>query len=289
MYKLIAIMLVFSITAFGHFRKNEESSRSDSGIFGPEYAQIQQTMQNLVDLYPDKVELITLGQTVKGIDQQGIIISKNSGPKNLFVITGATHGNEYLNIVDRLMSELVKTEHSEYNDFLNNDGAYLVIPVLNPDGYDSRRRSNANGADLNRDFPIEPASHDGLVQPESRNLVSFLSDYTASTGAQVKLVVDYHCCNGSLLYPFAYTSTKIDDQDLNAHQRVGAMMETYFPGYAYGITGEILGYYPLGTTKDYWYLTYNALAFTFEGAWRKEKNKFSNHLNWWKELSSTFN
>ena len=52
----------------------------------------------------------------------------------------------------------------------------VIVPVANPDGYRAGRRRNANGVDLNRNFPAENFRHGRgrgtgpLSEPESRAL-----------------------------------------------------------------------------------------------------------------------
>lgn len=59
----------------------------------------------------------------------------------------------------------------------------VVIPVANPDGYAQRKRTNARGVDLNRNFPagnrVERSLHGpaALSEPESRALMRALRAY----------------------------------------------------------------------------------------------------------------
>ncbi len=65
--------------------------------------------------------------------------------KNILII-GTTHGEEPqgYNILKEFLKEKIKCKNNLY-----------VIPCLNPDGYSINSRTNANGVDLNRNFPTK--------------------------------------------------------------------------------------------------------------------------------------
>lgn len=63
--------------------------------------------------------------------------------KNILVI-GTTHGEEPQGY------EILKLYLQNDIKLKNN---FFIIPCLNPDGYEKRTRTNANGVDLNRNFP----------------------------------------------------------------------------------------------------------------------------------------
>jgi len=99
-------------------------------------------------------------------------------------------------------------------------------------------------------------------------------------------MVDYHCCAGALLHPWSYKKANLPAPDLTAHQQIGKLADQYL-NLDVGATGQILGYYPMGTTKDYYYSAYGALAFTYEGRYGKEKNYLDRHVGWWNEMLAT--
>lgn len=288
--KYILLFLILASSAFAHFRIGERAERSDSGIRGPKYAEMMRQIKVVTDLYPELAKNVNIGKTVRGVTIEGVLFKKvqKINPTKLIIITGATHGNEYLNIVDRLVTRFINDENEGFQNYLASGGAVLMIPIMNPDGYDARRRHNMNRKDLNRDYPNSKINLQGLSQIETQGVVGFVNNYLNATGAKLQIVMDYHCCNGSLLYPLGYTKTKMPTNDLNAHQQIGEMMKKYFPSYIYGITGEVLGYFPKGTTKDYWYLEHGALAFTFEGKYRVEDQNIQQHFDWWSELFNHF-
>jgi len=257
---------------------------SDSGIKYKSYQDITNQLIELNKNHPLTTKLINLGVTKNNTKQFALIYSKQFPAKKIVMMTGATHGNEYLNIVDRLTTKLIADKNQKTEDYLNQGGAFLFIPIVNPDGFSARRRTGSRRSDLNRDFPNKDINLEGLKNEETQNIVSFISNYVRVNQTQLKVVIDYHCCNGSLLYPWSYTKTRIPSQDLVAHQEIAKLMLQYLPGYTHGITGEVLGYYPKGTSKDFWYQEFNALAFTFEGRRANEYKNLNGHYLWWSDI-----
>jgi succinylglutamate desuccinylase len=279
----VTIVLAFPMKALAHV-----SAFSDSGIDGPMYSQIAEEMTTLGAEYQDMATVITYGESVgdKPLNVIKIALpSPVSAEKRLgVVISGATHGNEYLNIADRLPQAFLSRWDSipGLMRFLNEGGVLYVVPILNPDGYDRNRRYNNRNVDLNRDFDLIPAEEENFEEPETRQLADFLASEVDSQNVELRVTVDYHCCDGSLLYPWSYSRTSLPEDSLEGHRLIGDLMrDTIDSGYDYGSTGQVLGYYPRGTSKDYYFARYGALAFTFEGAYGRENRNFERHLDWW--------
>lgn len=287
---LVLSILFCGVISFAHIDDSEISLFSESGIYGNSYAEIKKELAQLNQKYPHLTEVIPLSNTVRGRVQYGILIfNKEVGRVDrLSIITGATHGNEYLNIADRLPRSFLEGDLTGVSNYILNNGAILIVPIINPDGYEARQRRNKNGQDLNRDFPNRLIQLKGLSQPETSQYVLWVNQFVQNSKAQLDIVVDYHCCDGSLLYPYGYTSKRINKTDLDRHIFVAELMQTHFPSYRHGITGELLGYFPRGTTKDYWFMDFGALSFTFEGQYRKEHKKLKQHEAWWNDIFSFF-
>ncbi len=66
---------------------------------------------------------------------------------NTILIIGVFHGEEPQG--EYLINEFLKTDLSEIKNKL------LIVPCLNPDGKKRNQRQNANGIDLNRNFPTK--------------------------------------------------------------------------------------------------------------------------------------
>ncbi len=131
-----------------------------------------------------------------------------------------------------------------------------------------------------------PLNEKRFKHPETRDLAAFVEKEVVSGNTKLSLTMDYHCCQGSLLYPWSYSATrKMPQADIDRHESVAKFMQTHIgQNYKYGRTSDLLGYAPKGTTKDYFYAKYGAAAFTFEGKKNSEVNKFEGHTKMWLDI-----
>lgn len=125
-----------------------------------------------------------LGKSVKGVDIAGYSFGDETC-FNKTLILGCVHGTEpQSKDVCNLYLEEIKNKPFFDNAYL------LLIPCINPDGLLLKTRGNANGVDLNRNFPssgwthvpvsnnnayypgIKPAS-----EPETKIIVDLLNKY----------------------------------------------------------------------------------------------------------------
>lgn len=127
---------------------------------------------------------IILGKSVKGQDIKGFLFG-DSNSFNKTIIIGGIHGTEVQS------AEICDLYINEVKDKPFPDECFLIlIPCLNPDGINAKTRTNANGVDLNRNFPssswkniplannnayypgIKPAS-----EPETQIIVDLINKY----------------------------------------------------------------------------------------------------------------
>ena len=127
---------------------------------------------------------ITLGKSIKGKEINGYFFG---GEKsfNKTIIIGGIHG------VEPQSAEICELYINEIKDKSFPQDCFLVlIPCVNPDGIELKTRGNANGVDLNRNFPsngwqsvplannnayypgVKPAS-----EPETQVIVNLLNKY----------------------------------------------------------------------------------------------------------------
>lgn len=262
---------------------------SDSGIYGPSYDAQVEHLQELQKLFPQYATAVTYGESIGKRPLAGVIFrNPNMHSDKFTLITGATHGNEYLNIVDRLPLALMQKEDSNFMKYLNSGGTVVFIPILNPDGYEARRRQNNQYQDLNRDFPNPNISRDGFKQPETFYLAQLVANIAQDK--QMQLAVDYHCCvRGMLLIPFGYTRKYMPDSHMAAYSPMMTAMDNSFENPGRKGTPPDLLYSAQGTSLDYWYMHYGAISMTYEGRYSVEKEMLENHVYWWEQMFEVLN
>lgn len=127
-----------------------------------DYSQVTALLQDYAAAYPDILQLMSLGRSVQGRELWVVLITdcpveEEDEPE--FKYIGAVHGDEplgtelCLRFIDRLLTAYGS---DPYITGLVNTTAIWILPLMNPDGREGGRRGNANGADLNRWFPIYP-------------------------------------------------------------------------------------------------------------------------------------
>ncbi|XVF39031.1 hypothetical protein PTKIN_Ptkin01aG0002900 [Pterospermum kingtungense] len=135
--------------------------------------------------------IYSIGKSVNGVPLWVIEISDKPGkeePEPAFKFVGNVHGDEPVG--RELLLLLANWICDNYmRDSLVNlivEKVHLhILPSMNPDGFSLRRRGNANGIDLNRDFPDQffPWNDDeDARQPETKAIMSWLREihFTAS-------------------------------------------------------------------------------------------------------------
>jgi len=129
----------------------------------------------LVNANNDVLQKQVIGQSVLGRNITAIVIG--NGSRNV-IIDGCIHGNEKAAAFSalRMVELLVEFYRSDawWRSKLANDWRVFVIPVLNPDGFAANTRENANGKDLNRQFP--PGAN--TTEPEAWALRWLMGNYT---------------------------------------------------------------------------------------------------------------
>jgi protein MpaA len=127
--------------------------------------------------------------------------SFGAGDRPLLVL-GGFHGNEQASVhVSEQFIQLLRSDPS-----LSSGGRVVVVPNVNPDGYERGTRKNARGVDLNRNFPTgnwkrsEPAhpSHGGpepLSEPEARLVLNLVQELNPSVIVSIHSITRNRHCN----------------------------------------------------------------------------------------------
>lgn len=137
---------------------------------------------------PEVFERI-LGRSVQERPIQGIFFGPEMPERLDTLLVGAFHGDEGISVeilkrlADRWCAGLF---FREVPDFRTKPA--LIIPVLNPDGLAARTRVNANGVDLNRNYPTPDWQEENAgtpyysgpsaaSEPETRIMASLIERY----------------------------------------------------------------------------------------------------------------
>jgi murein tripeptide amidase MpaA len=208
----------------------------------PTYSQYDSIMQSFITIYPDLCHLDTIGISILGKRVFVLKISDNPGidedePEVFY--TSTIHGDELAGYV--LMLRLVDYLLKNYN--LDNriknliDNLEIWInPLANPDGtYKTGNliasppsRFNANGYDLNRNFP-DPATPNSVKQKETLDMVKFMRDHRFVISA------NFHSGSEVVNYPWDkwYSKYHADEIWFNSISRAYADTVHIYSGPAY--------------------------------------------------------
>lgn len=214
-------------------------------------------------------ETFSIGTSVQGRSITGYRFGSGN---SAIVFVGTTHGDEKSST--HTLNSLI--DYLERNpDVIPGHRAVVIIPNLNPDGYQSSRRTNANGVDLNRNFPTNNWKKDvtmpggwfnaggggsaPLSEPESKALADYLIK------VKPRLVLTYHAAAGVVMPNDSGDSDElalIYDQKSNLN---------YEPN---NQTGQIFQYDTTGALEDWLHDKHNIPALLVE-LWTIDRNEFN--------------
>ena len=156
----------------------------------PTHAQITAKLQAAAARNPNIMKLISIGKSVKGKELWVMKISDNVNVDEVepeFKYISSMHGDE---ITGREMTvSLIEEMGSKYGsnveitELINNSEIY-IMPSMNPDGSERRQRANANGTDLNRNFPdLTEANSASGKEIENQHVMKFQAERKFSLSA----------------------------------------------------------------------------------------------------------
>jgi hypothetical protein len=228
----------------------------------PSYTQYDSIMHSFLSLYPSLCHLDTIGSTNYGKMVLALRISGNTDIKPAVFYTSTIHGDEtggyvlMLHLIDYLLKNY--TVSPRVKSLL--DGLEIWInPLANPDGtygtgniISSPVRFNANGYDLNRNFP-DPITPTTIKQKETLDMIKFLRKH------KFVLSANFHSGSEVVNYPWDRWISKIhaDDEWFNAISRAYADTAHFYAGPAYmnmldnGVTRGALWYIIYGGRQDF--------------------------------------
>ena len=239
------------------------------------YNELTEFLQNIASNHPAITNLFSTGQSVQGRELWVLEISDNPGINEIepeFKYIANMHGDETpgrelsLYLIEWLCNEY---ETNERASFLVNNSSIFIMPSMNPDGFELGQRENANGVDLNRDFPDQfddPINSLDGRQPETQAVMQWSWNHN--------FVLSANMHSGALVanYPFdgpftgQYSATPDDavfiDLALSYSQNHSSMYNsTVFEN---GITNGAEWYAVSGGMQDWNYVWEGDLDITLE-------------------------
>ena len=231
----------------------------------PTYSQYDSIMQSFLTLYPALCRLDTIGSSVNGKLVLVLKISDNAAenedePEVFYSST--MHGDEtggfvvMLHLADYLLKNY--TINSRVKNLVDNLEIW-INPLANPDGtyrnsdtITSPARFNANGYDLNRNFP-DPITPNTVKQPETIDMIKFMRKH------RFVLSANFHSGSEVVNYPWDRWFSKFhaDDSWFKTISRAYADTAHLYAGPAYmnyldnGVTRGAAWYIIFGGRQDF--------------------------------------
>jgi predicted deacylase len=208
---------------------------------------------------------------------------RGGGPTIL--LTGLVHAIEFIGSV-ALFDFVRALTTTRAGEELLGSTRLVVLPIVNPDGLAANtgrmsagrrafRRGNANGVDLNRNFPpltarrpLHPfaGSRHGIAphyagpfafsEPETRAV----RDVALATRPAVS--VGFHSMGELLLYPWAFTARP--NPKKARYERVGSAFRNALPRAPYRVMQAVSWYSTVGDLDDWLDAELGTMAFTVE-------------------------
>jgi hypothetical protein len=254
----------------------------------PTYAAYLQMMKQYSINYPDICMLDTFGYSVNGKQLLALKISNNvhqREDKPKFFYTSTMHGDETVGYVMLLrLAEYLLTNYNDttaagqrVSNIVNNIELW-INPLANPDGsyrlgddttVNHARRYNANGADLNRDFPDridDTVNTTEGRQKETKAMMEFCAKHRFNLSANFHggaQVVNYPYDNGT---PSGTYSLCPEDAWFIHLSRIYATPnpDIMNGGFTNGITNGCEWYAIFGGRQDWMYHWYGGRETTIE-------------------------
>ena len=231
----------------------------------PTYSQYDSIMQSFVKLYPALCHLDTIGTSVNGKLVLALKISDNAAadedePEVFY--TSTMHGDEtggfilMLHLIDYLLKNYAVS--NRVKNLVDNLEIW-INPLANPDGtystgntISSPTRYNANGYDLNRNFP-DPVTPNTEKQKETLDMIKFMRKH------KFVLSANFHSGSEVVNYPWDRWLSKLhaDNSWFNSISRAYVDTAHLYAGPAYmnildnGVTRGAVWYIVYGGRQDF--------------------------------------
>lgn len=237
--------------------------------------QINAYLADLAQKYPNLVTLENIGESFEKRSMNLIRISTNkSASKRKIFVDAGIHAREWIapSTALYLISQLV--ENTNANSDLLQNLEWIILPVLNPDGYEYSRNTErlwrktvstgrvCNGCDGNRNFDYfwmyagassfecaeTYAGNNAFSEIETRNLRDFLLQESGVYG-----YFTLHSYGNYFLYPWGYDNLLADNwEELDNLAKRATEAIRSVSGTEYTVGGSSLALYPAAGASDDW-------------------------------------
>ncbi len=237
----------------------------------PSHAEITKKLKAAEAKNPKIMKLFSIGKSVTGKDLWVMKISDNVNTEEVepeFKYISSMHGDEITGreLTVKLIEEMAQSygSNQEITELVDNTEIY-IMPSMNPDGSERKQRANANGYDLNRNFPDISNRNGNTVdgrQIENQHVMKF------QASRQFSLSANFH--GGTIVVNYPWDSTydrhpldafikelSIGYAELNPEMRSSRE-------FAGGITNGADWYVVKGGMQDWSSFFYNDLQVTVE-------------------------
>jgi hypothetical protein len=249
---------------------HNHTKSSDQASGYPTFEKITKFLKSVAKNYPNIAKLESIGKSVDGKDLWVLKISDNVSVDEVepeFKYISSMHGDEITGreMMQFLIKDIVEGygKDKRITDLVNNTELY-IMPSMNPDGSKRKQRGNANGYDLNRNFPNwdDKISTTQTRQPETVAVMDF------QALRQFSLSANFH--GGSVCVNYPWDSTKVRHpfdsllQDLSTKYSIENRPMYSSREFNNGITNGADWYIVRGGMQDWSYVFHNDLQVTVE-------------------------
>ncbi len=262
--------------------RHHKSLDLDNSNRYPTYSEIESFLKNIVAQNPTIAKLFSIGKSVEGRDLWVVKISDNvevDEREPEFKYISSMHGNEITGreLTQFFIKDLIEGYgvDSTITDMIDNTEIY-IMPSMNPDGSRKKQRANANGQDLNRNFPDFERGDSNTTadrEPETISIMNFQKERHFSLSANFHggaVCVNYPWDTTYDLHPL---DSLVTDLSLAYADENPAMRSSRY--FERGITNGAEWYVLKGGMQDWSYFWYDDLQVTIELSqkkWPRYKN-----------------
>ena len=240
------------------------------------YEEINAELQALADANPGFVRIRTAARkSVQGREVRYLEISNNvdsveTQAKPVFFNMALIHGNEWAaseQAVEFIYDVIHQSKTNPKVKALFDKVKFIAMPVVSPDGLALYRRQNANGVDMNRNYPFGWGSNIGVTfaqrgvgpgsEPEVQNTMDIVREN------QVVALVTTHSASHAFFYPGLEIAAGLPADLSSIRDLSVAMANATNNGYT-NVRDSAHDYETSGETIDWSYYATRGFAVTLE-------------------------